>query len=128
MLLFRKFPFRIFWGISSSVVFHYILSLFFFKHVRLASCWVHPMLSVNVACASVFSLVTVVSGSRARPSYSCDRWVCDLGVVGDSSIFGLVRGTGAFTVVFPTFVLVSRIQLAQQYRDNGHFLITVSSS
>jgi hypothetical protein len=25
--------------------------------------------------------VTVASGSRARPSHSCDGWVCDLGVV-----------------------------------------------
>ncbi len=55
MGLFRKFLLG-FWGISSSVVFHYILSLFFFKHVRLVSCWVHPMLSVNAACASTFSL------------------------------------------------------------------------
>jgi hypothetical protein len=37
--------------------------------------------------------------------------VCGLGVVGDSSIFGLVRRSGTFDVVFPTFVLVSRIQL-----------------
>jgi hypothetical protein len=35
---------------------HLTLSLFFFKHVRLASCWVHPMMSVNAACASAFSL------------------------------------------------------------------------
>ncbi len=35
---------------------------------------------------------------------------------------------GAFAVVFPTFVLVSRMQLTQQYRDNGHFLIEASSS
>jgi hypothetical protein len=51
-------------------------------------------------------------------------WVC--GVV--SSIFGLVRGSGSFASVFPTFVLVSRIHLAQQYRDNGHFRSVVSSS
>ena len=49
----------------------------------------------------------VVSGSRARPSHSCVGWVCDLGAVGDSSIFGLVRGSGAFAVVLPTLVLVS---------------------
>jgi hypothetical protein len=30
--------------------------------------------------------------------------------------------------VLPTFVLVSRMQLAQQYRGNGHFLSTTSSS
>jgi hypothetical protein len=27
----------------------------------------------------------VVSGSHTHPSYSCDGWVCDLGVVGDLS-------------------------------------------
>jgi hypothetical protein len=53
----------------------------------------------------------VTSESRVRPSHSCDGCVCDLGVVGDSSIFGLIRGSGAFVVVFPTFVLVSRIHL-----------------
>ena len=41
---------------------------------------------------------------------------CVLGaVVGVSPIFGLVRRDGAFTVVLPTFVLVSRMELAQQY-------------
>ncbi len=34
----------------------------------------------------------VGSGSRARPSHSCDGWVCDLGGVGALLIFGLVRG------------------------------------
>jgi hypothetical protein len=53
----------------------------------------------------------VASGSRARPSHSCDGWVCDLGVVGVSLIFGLVRGSGVFAAVLPTFVLVSRIHL-----------------
>jgi hypothetical protein len=61
--------------------------------------------------------VDIVSGSRARPSYSCDGWVGDLGVVGVSSIFGLVRGSGSFVVVLPTFVLVSRIHLGQQYSE-----------
>jgi hypothetical protein len=42
--------------------------------------------------------------------------------------FRLVRVTGVFLVVLPTFVLVSRIQFVQQYRDNDHFLITSSSS
>ncbi len=59
---------------------------------------------------------------------SCDGWWCDLGVVDTSSIFGWVRGAGAFVPVLPTFVLVSRMQLAQQYRGNDHFLITSSSS
>jgi hypothetical protein len=80
----------------------------------------------------------VASGSRGRPSHSCDGWVCDLGavgvslifglirgtgsLVGDSLIFGLIRGVGDFVAVLPTFVLVSRMKLAQQYRVNGHFL------
>jgi hypothetical protein len=56
--------------------------------------------------------VAVASGSRTRPSYSCDGWVCDLGAVGDSPIFGLIRRDGAFVAVLPTFVLVSRMKLA----------------
>ncbi len=70
----------------------------------------------------------VASGSRARPSHSRDGWVCDLGAVGASSIFGLVRGAGAFAAVLPTLVLVSRMQLAQRYRGFGHFLSAASSS
>ncbi len=70
----------------------------------------------------------VDSGSRPCPSHSCDGWVCDLGVVDASSIFGLVHGAGAFTVVLPTIVLVSRIQFTQQYRGNDHFLSAESSS
>ena len=54
--------------------------------------------------------------------------MCGLGAVGTSSIFGLVHGAGAFAPVLPTFVLVSRRQLAQQYRGNGHFLSAASSS
>ena len=57
-----------------------------------------------------------------------DGWVCGLGAVGASPIFGLVRRAGAFAVVLPTFLLVSRMQLAQQYRGNGHFLSAASSS
>jgi hypothetical protein len=34
-----------------------------------------------------------------------------LGAVGASLVFGLVRGAGAFAVVLPSVVLVSRIQL-----------------
>ncbi len=55
-------------------------------------------------------------------------WVCTLGSVRVSSIFGLVRGTGSFTPVLPTLVLVSRIHLAQQYRDFEHFLSAASCS
>jgi hypothetical protein len=65
----------------------------------------------------------ISSGSHTHPSHSCDGWVGDLGVVDTSSIFGLVRGSGDFTVVLPTFFLVSRMQLTEQYRDNVHFLI-----
>ncbi len=50
----------------------------------------------------------------------------DLGAMGASSIFGLVRRAGAFAAVLPTYV--SRMQLAQQYRGNGHFLSATSSS
>jgi hypothetical protein len=71
---------------------------------------------------------TVASGSRARPSHSCGGWVCDLGAVGVSSIFGLVRGSGVFAAVLPTLVLVSRFQLAQRYRGFAHFLSAASSS
>jgi hypothetical protein len=72
--------------------------------------------------------VVIASGSRARPTHSCDRWVCDLGAVVVSSIFGWVRGVGSFAEVLQTFVLVSRMHLAQQYRDNDHFLSAASSS
>ncbi len=53
-----------------------------------------------------------------------------LGAVGASSIFGLVRRAGALAAMLPTFVLVScsRMQIAQQYRGNGHFLSAASSS
>jgi hypothetical protein len=54
--------------------------------------------------------------------------VGDLGTVDASSIFGLVRTVGTFTPVLPTFVLVSRMHLAQQYRGNGHFLSAAFSS
>jgi hypothetical protein len=63
-----KFPVSDFRGISSSVVF--ITSFFiFFKHVRLVSCWVHPMLSVNATCASAFSLL-------ASQEPSCHHNMC----------------------------------------------------
>ena len=72
--------------------------------------------------------VVISPGFRACPSRSCDGWVCGLGEVVDSLVFTLVRGNGAFTVVLLTFVLVSRMQFAQQYRDDVHFLSTASSS
>ena len=36
----------------------------------------------------------------------------------DSPIFGLVRRSGTFTTVLPTCVLVSRMDLTEQYRVN----------
>ncbi len=48
--------------------------------------------------------------------------------MGASSIFGWVRGAGAFAAVLPTFVLVSSMYLAQQYRGNDHFLSEASTS
>jgi hypothetical protein len=41
-----------------------------------------------------------------------DGWMCGLGAVGSSLVFGLVRGAGAFAAVLPSVVLVSRIQFA----------------
>ncbi len=67
-------------------------------------------------------------GVDGRGVCGWDGWVCGLGAVGASSIFGLVRRAGDFAAVLPTFVLVTRLQLAQLYRGNGHFLSAVSSS
>jgi hypothetical protein len=52
----------------------------------------------------------------------------DTAAVGASLIFGLVRAAGAFAAVLPTFVVVSRTQIARQYCDHGHLLTPVSSS
>ncbi len=54
--------------------------------------------------------------------------MCSLGAVGVSLAFGLVRGTGAFTTVLPSFVLVSRMSFAQRYRDNATSFSEASSS
>ena len=67
-------------------------------------------------------------GVDGRGVYGWDVWVCGLGTVGVSSIFGLVRRSGTFATVLPTFVLVSRIHLVEQYRGHGHFLSVTSSS
>jgi hypothetical protein len=48
-------------------------------------------------------------GVGGREGFRWDGWVCGLGVVGVSSMCGLVRRTGTFTPVFSTFVLVSRM-------------------
>jgi hypothetical protein len=72
--------------------------------------------------------VLITSGSRTRPSHSCDGWVGDLGVVGDPLIFGLARGAGAFDGGLLTFGLVSGFQIAQHDRDNCHFFSAAFSS
>ncbi len=38
----------------------------------------------------------IAPGLRTCPSRSCDGWVCGLGAVVASLVFGLVRGAGAF--------------------------------
>ncbi len=70
----------------------------------------------------------IAPGFRACPSRSCDGWVFCLGVVGTSLVFGLVRGSGVFTEVFPSFALVSRMPFAQHNHGFGHFFSTTSSS
>ncbi len=67
-------------------------------------------------------------GVDGRGVRGWDGWVGGLGAVGASSIFGLVRGTGAFAPVLPTFVLVSRIQFASRYRGIATSFSTSSSS
>ncbi len=67
-------------------------------------------------------------GVDGRGVCGWDGWVGGLGAVGVSSIFGLVRGVGAFVEVLPTFVLVSRIHLAQRYRGNATSFSAASSS
>ena len=70
----------------------------------------------------------IASGLHDQPSHSCNSWVCGLGAVGVSLVFGLVRPVGVFTTVLPTFVLVSRIHLAEPNRAFGHFFSATSSS
>jgi hypothetical protein len=74
--------------------------------------------------------VIITSGSRTRPSHSCDGWVGDLGVVGVLSIFGFARraGTGVFAGGILTFVLPSGFQLAQHNRGQYHFRNAAFSS
>jgi hypothetical protein len=50
------------------------------------------------------------------------------GFGGRSLVFGLVRGTGAFTVVLPSFALVSRIPFTQHNHGFGHFFTATSCS
>jgi hypothetical protein len=72
--------------------------------------------------------VVITPGLSACPSRSCDGWVCGLGEVCSSLVFGLVRGSGSFTVVLPSFVLVSRMPFVQHNHGFGHFFIATSSS
>ena len=72
----------------------------------------------------------ITPGLCARPSYSCDSdgWVCGLGALGASLVFGLVRGAGAFATVLPSFALVSRMSFAQHNHGFDHFFSATSSS
>jgi hypothetical protein len=69
-----------------------------------------------------------MGGKKIPKMGEWDGWVGGLGAVGASSIFGLVRGAGAFAAVLPTFVLVSRTQLAERYRGNVTSFSVSSSS
>ena len=69
-----------------------------------------------------------VDGFDGRGVFGWNTWVCGLGVVSNSLAFGLVRGTGAFAVVLPSFPLVSRMPFAHDNRGFGHFSSAVSSS
>jgi hypothetical protein len=41
-------------------------------------------------------------------------------------VFGLVRGTGAFASVLPSFALVSRIPFTHHNHDFDHFFVTTN--
>jgi hypothetical protein len=70
----------------------------------------------------------IAPGLGACPSRSCDGWVCGLGEVVVSLVFGLVRGSGAFAAVLPSFALVSRMPFARHNHGFGHFFRATSSS
>jgi hypothetical protein len=76
----------------------------------------------------VLFFIFLSAGLRTCPSRSCDGWVCGLGAVGVSLVFGLVRGTGAFAAVLPSFALVSGMSFAQHNRGFGHFFSASFSS
>ena len=67
-------------------------------------------------------------GVDGRGVCGWDGLLGGLGAVGASLTFGVIRGAGAFTVVLPTFVLVSGIQLAQRYRVNIATSFSATSS
>ncbi len=58
----------------------------------------------------------------------CDGWVCGLGAVGTSLVFGLVRGSGAFVSVFPSFTVVSRMPFVDHNLSFDHFFNVTFSS
>jgi hypothetical protein len=69
----------------------------------------------------------IAPGLRACSSRSCDGWVCGLGTVSASLVFGLVRGTGDFATVLPSFVLVSNMSFAYHNRGFATSFNTTSS-
>ncbi len=70
----------------------------------------------------------IAPGLRACPSHLCDGWVCGLGAVDASLVFGLVRGTGDFAAVLPSFVLLSKMPFAQHSRGFATSFSAASSS
>ena len=58
----------------------------------------------------------IAPGLRTCSSRSCDGWVCGLGPVGASLVFGLVRGAGSFAAVLPSLALVSNMSFTQHNR------------
>jgi hypothetical protein len=54
-------------------------------------------------------------GVDGRGVSGWDEWVCGLGAVSTSLAFGLVRGSGAFAVVLPSFALSSRMSEKQEF-------------
>jgi hypothetical protein len=67
-------------------------------------------------------------GVDGRGVSGWDGWVCVLGRVHVSSIFGLVLRAGSFTGGLLTFTLVSGLQLAQLNCVTCHFFSAVFSS
>ena len=55
-------------------------------------------------------------GVDGRGVCGWDGRVCGLGAVGASLVFGLVRGSGTFASVFPSFVLVSNMSFVPHNR------------
>jgi hypothetical protein len=55
----------------------------------LTFCWWRLSMASALRVGLCVGRALTASGSRTRPSHSCDGWVCDFGVVGDLWIFGL---------------------------------------